>query len=105
MVHPRRLFSLHRQFRAHGRVPIRLLSTVPAAPEYGVPDIHEAPAQNFQKSQKRALKDRYQLKPTFSASSEWEVTCGLEVHAQLNTVRKLFSGIHRASCEALARPR
>ncbi|KAF8250343.1 Glutamyl-tRNA amidotransferase B subunit [Wilcoxina mikolae CBS 423.85] len=49
---------------------------------------------DFQKSQKRALKERHKASSSafsFSPSSPWEVTCGLEVHAQLNTVRKLFS--------------
>ncbi|KAA8909840.1 GatB/GatE catalytic domain-containing protein [Sphaerosporella brunnea] len=47
----------------------------------------------FQKSQKRALKDRHKdvIADPIAPSSPWEVTCGLEVHAQLNTKCKLFS--------------
>lgn len=53
----------------------------------------------FQKSQKRSLKDvhhghkekRQDANIAFT-ESPWEVICGLEVHAQLNTERKLFSG-------------
>ncbi|KAI5855521.1 GatB/GatE catalytic domain-containing protein [Tricharina praecox] len=52
----------------------------------------------FQKSQKRSLKDvhhghkekRQDANIAFT-ESPWEVICGLEVHAQLNTERKLFS--------------
>jgi len=63
-----------------------------------------APTGDFQKSQKRSLKDQHhghkekrQDAAVVSAASPWEVTCGLEVHAQLNTKRKLFSGEIRRS--------
>ena len=32
-------------------------------------------------------------------AKEWQVTIGLEIHAQLNTERKLFSGTFSASLE------
>lgn len=32
--------------------------------------------------------------PKDSSSDRWELTVGIEIHAQLNTERKLFSGMH-----------
>jgi len=85
---------LCRQCLPHKRRPpiasLRRLST--ATP--GTPDNTTPITAEFQKSQKRALKERHKASSSafsFSPSSPWEVTCGLEVHAQLNTVRKLFS--------------
>ena len=53
----------------------------------------------FAKTQKQRLKAQHraaaaaQAQPDspFAPDSPWEVTCGLEVHAQLNTTHKLFS--------------
>ncbi|TGZ85017.1 Glutamyl-tRNA amidotransferase B subunit [Ascodesmis nigricans] len=48
---------------------------------------------NSQKAQKAILKAAHKRKTTsFTATdTPWQITCGLEVHAQLNTERKLFS--------------
>ena len=79
----------HPSLRLHLRHPTpsrRRLSTV-ASPD------------GFLKTQKQSLKAQHraaavahsQPDSPFAPDSPWEVTCGLEVHAQLNTTRKLFS--------------
>ncbi|KAI5817567.1 GatB/GatE catalytic domain-containing protein [Pyronema omphalodes] len=57
---------------------------------------------DLQKSQKRALKDRHKGAHPSSSFSEgdWEVTCGLEVHTQLNTKTKLFSSAKTSITDA-----
>ena len=48
----------------------------------------------------RAKDERHgrSVAPNDSRSDRWKLTVGIEIHAQLNTERKLFSGTHANLC-------
>lgn len=61
-----------------------------------------APTAEFQREFKKAYKTRHKERhqherepnaATDGPASEWIITAGLEIHAQLNTRRKLFSSL------------
>src|SRR5690606_8978864 len=75
------------------RIPPRVSHSVRSlsvASDAAPPSTH---ANDFQKELKAARKARAKSKSrSTSIPPGWRITCGLEIHAQLNTPRKLFSG-------------
>jgi aspartyl-tRNA(Asn)/glutamyl-tRNA(Gln) amidotransferase subunit B len=82
--------NLYLQFRQFSSLPTRSAPTPTSSVQ---PDSDRVPLRKQLKQEAKALKaQKRQRKESEEASREiWELTVGVEIHAQLDTTAKLFS--------------
>jgi aspartyl-tRNA(Asn)/glutamyl-tRNA(Gln) amidotransferase subunit B len=72
-------------------IPLRHhTTTIPTSPEtaFETGDFRK----ELKQERKARAKERHSKDKSSGENEKWIITCGLEIHAQLNTKRKLFSG-------------